>query len=559
MTSPEFTILLKAFHSASEDQRNRQLDRFAQSMGEQKFCQLAANHLVELSRPEKAIPESLVSFAPMVRDGIIFFLSKLSYHRLRRAILSQARLQLDCQIGERLVDLALHFPTLHKIGQIVARNPGLDPNLKGWLIHLEQGDYSTDLSDLMEKLDSWLEEANLSDTITLWPDILAEASVAAVLPFTRQTSNHPDQIEGVFKALKPDIDVQLLEELLILDSLTGYFESNRERYGLQDMKVSNLFREVREDLRREIDLVAEQKNIAEAAEIYKNVHGVMIPGLFPFCTPTVTSMEFVDGIRVTDTGLSVNQRQALARLIFEAVICTPLFLTEESALFHGDPHAGNILATRGKFPDDYDIALIDWTLAGYLKRTQRSHMMEMMVGIMTEDVGKICEAIRLMIKETVSTPESIEKCVTRFIKKMDHREDPLKIVFRLMAQLTMEGFVFPSELMLFRKAFFTLEGVLDDISPGFSMAETMENYLGRLLLEEIPLRIVTAVLPISDNSLDYRTLLTNKNVQNLAFYQVMSVWNQAMTTGFSFIGIQTKMITDYFYCLSGSHLFKNQG
>ena len=115
-----------------------------------------------------------------------------------------------------------------------------------------------------------------------------------------------------------------------------------------------------------------------------------------------------------------------------------------------------------------------------------------------------------------------------------------------MAELTMDGFVFPAELMLFRKAFFTLEGVLDDISPGFSMAGTMEKYLGRLLLEEIPLRVVTSVLPIPDNSLDYRTLLTNKNVQDLSIYQVMSFWNQAMTTGFSFMGIQTKMIVEFF-------------
>lgn len=557
--SSDQTALLRAFQNASEEQLSRHLDMMVRSMGEQAFCQMAAGHLVVLARPERAIPDSLGRFGPMVRDGIAFFLSKISYPRLLKAILSQARLQADSETGERLLDLALHFPTLHKLGQIIARNPGLDPSLKGWLIHLEKGHYRTDTAELVQHLVQWLAGVDLTLRVSLAPHILAEASVAAVIHFTCQTTNSEGRSEGVFKVLKPNIEEHLWEELLILEDVAGFFENNRETYGLQDMMVVDLFNEVRDDLVREVDLAAEQKNMAEAAEIYCSVHGVRIPKLFSFCAPTITSMEFIDGIRITDAEMSQDQRKALARLTFEAIICLPLFSMKEKALFHGDPHAGNILAVPGKYSDDLAVALIDWTLAGHLTRSQRGQMVEMMVGIMTDDVRRIYEAIRLMIKGTgpKSTTGRIKECVTGFIASQDRQNDPLKMAFKLMAKVTMAGFVFPSELILFRKAFFTLEGVLADISPGFSMAETMENYLGRLLLAEIPLRIATGFLPIPDRSLYYRTLLSNQTLGDLSFYQTVSAWHKAMMKNSSLIGVQTKMMADFLSCLCGSHLFKN--
>lgn len=548
------TALLRAFQHASEEQLIGHLDKLALSMGEQAFCQLSAGHLVALVRPERAMPDSLVRFGSLVRDGIVFFLSRISYPRLRKAILSQAQLRADSEPGERLLDLALHFPTLHKLGQIIARNPGLDPRLKGWLIQLEKGQGRTAIAELKLNLFKCLAGVEIPHQVCLAADILAEASVAAVVPFTCQTKPLEGMSGGVFKVLKPNIEAHLLKELLILKDVAVFFEDNRETYGLQDMMVVDLFNEVRDDLVREINLAAEQKNMDEAAKIYGGVHGVRIPKLFSFCAPAITAMEFIDGIRITDIEISRDQQKALATLTFEAIICLPLFSMEETALFHGDPHAGNILAFPGKSSEDFDIALIDWTLAGHLTRNQRSHIMEMMVGIKTDDVKKICEVIHLMINATGPKPatERIKECITGFTTLKTHQSDPLIMAFKLMAELTMEGVVFPSELILFRKAFFTLEGVLGDISPGFSMAEAMENYLGRLLLAEIPLRVTIGFWPILDRSIYYRSLLSNQMLGDLTFHEAVSAWHQAMITNSSLIGIQTKMMADLMRFTLGS-------
>ena len=538
--------------NSTKEEQIQQVELMVATMGERPFCQMAAEHLVSLARPEKAMPESLVRFAPMVRDGIVFFLSQISYPRLRRAVLSQAKLKDDCEIGERLLDLALHFPTLHKLGQIIARNPGLDPGLKGWLIRLEKGHYRTDTAELVQVLTDWLSGVEPGFKIILEPHILAEASVAAVLRFTFQRKNRTKRSTGVFKVLKPRIEEHLQQELFLIEKVAIFLENHRQIYGLQDMMVVDLFNEIRDDLIREIDLAAEQKNLVEARKIYSTTQDVHIPELFSFCTPAITSMEFLDGIKVTDVETTAIERHNLARLVFEAIICMPLFSLKKAALFHGDPHAGNILILPGKTASKPHVALIDWTLAAHLKRAQRGYMVEMMVGIITEDVQRICETINLLLPQSPSPAKmmQIKGCVTAHIVSQDHPDDPLKNVFQLMAQLTMEGFVFPAEMILFRKTFFTLEGVLADISPGFSMAEALQNYLGQLLLAEVPLRVTAAFLPAPDDNSHYKTLLSNQDLGKLSFSQSLSALHKGMTMTNLIFESQIKMMSGYYSYLS---------
>ncbi|MGB3210211.1 MAG: AarF/UbiB family protein [Desulforhopalus sp.] len=551
------TNFLLAAQNLSVEQLGDQLDVMAEKIGKQAICQVGAEYLVSLTRPERVVHGNLGRFGPMVRDGIAFFLSQISYRRLRRAILSQKRITAENDPGIRLLDLALHFPTLHKLGQVIARTDGIEPRLKKWLITLEKGHYGTDRETLIQNLDTWLMTVNPASAICLSPHILAEGSVAAVFPFTCRVQGKDEQAKGVFKVLKPEIEAFLKEEMSILERVAVFFENNREIYGLKELKVVELFREVQDDLVREIDLTAEQKNLLEAAGLYRNVRGVHIPRLFSFCTTTVTAMEFLAGIRITDVEISPELREKLARRTFEAIICTPLFSTEEVALFHGDPHAGNILAVPEKDPDDFTVALIDWTLAGRLSRTLRGHVVEMMVGIISTDIKKICVSIRQMISDSDSKlhAKKMNECVAEFMVAEVHQDDPLKKAFLLMAEMAMLGYVFPADLILFRKTFFTLEGVLADISPGFNMAEALENYLGRLLFEELPLRVSTGFFPLSDSSINYRSLISNQSLGALSFYQAVSTWQNAMKTSFTFVETQAKVTSDIWSCLWGRDLY----
>jgi ubiquinone biosynthesis protein len=551
------TSLLAIFRDSTAEQLAGQLDSLAQLLGERDFRRQAAHHLVLFARPETAIPASLGRFAPLVRDGIEFFLSQISSIRLRKVLVSLSSLRDSEEPGERLLRLALRFPTLHKLGQVIARNPHLDPAVKKWLVGLEQGSYGTDPYGQVRFIRRQLEDFATEYDIDLQPHILAEASVATVLPFSYRRPGSDRQGKGVFKVLKPGIADDLGEELEILADTFQFLEENRERYGLQEMKLSGIFQEIRGDMAREVDLAAEQEHLAEAVLVYDKVAGVRIPQPAPFSTAAMTSMEYIDGQRIGDASLTRQQRRVLARLIFEAVLCVPLFAGEELALFHGDPHAGNILIVPGSDPKSFDVALLDWTLAGHLAKKQRALVMELLLGVMKNDSRALVDVIESLASATEEEKISREQLALRIKALLASKEylacDPLKKSFLLLETMTLEGVVFPSELILFRKSFFTLEGVLHDISAGFAMGEAMELYLGRLLLQELPQRCGTWMTAAADNSEEYRTLLSNRDLQDLSLHQAIALWQQAMRRNSSLFESQMRLLTDLFVYFSGSH------
>ncbi len=552
----EQTAFLQALRNSTGEPLGRQLDLLVQSMGEQVFCQKAASLLMSLARPEDAVPRNLARFVPLVRDGIELFLSRTSYPRLRRVILDQSTLKADSVPGERLLNLVLHFPTLHKLGQVIARNPQLDPELKKWLVRLEQGNYGTDPESQVHFIRTQLAGLHSRCPITLSPHIIAEASVATVLPCSWQNPGSSQINKGVFKVLKSQVDIHLGEELRILESVMANLEKNRKRYGLQEMKLASLFHEIRGDLAREIDLTAEQQNLDEAAKIYDRVAGVRIPELAPFCTPTMTSMEYIDGIKITDVQGAKDQQKELASRVFEAIICIPLFANEDLSLFHGDPHAGNILAVPGSTPDSFEVALLDWTLAGHLSKKQRTQVMELLLGIMKSDSWTLAEVIASMASasdmEEKKARGNLAETIENLLASEEYVDcDPLKKAFCLLEKMTMEGLVFPSELVLYRKSFFTLEGVLHDISPDFAMGESMERYLATLLLQELPVRCGMWMTPLVDKPEYYRSLLSNQSLLELSLHQSISIWQQTLQQGSTMLEAQVKLSTDLLTYITG--------
>ncbi len=525
---------LHFFTESSVDISPSQLDSFAESMGEKAFCRLAAEQLVAFAHPEEALPEGLRKFQLLVKEGIVFFLSRISYERLRDAIIAQTKLPLASPPGERLLHLALHFPTLHKLGQIIARNPGLDSKLKNWLIQLERGTVHENPSDIKNQIVDQLAGNRSASDFLMSSRILAEASVAAVVPFTWKKQGPPDKFSGVFKVLKKNISSHLTEELNLLSETMTFLEKDRARYGLREMMLADLITDVQNSMAKEVDLAAERENLVEAARIYQNNKGIFIPRLLSLQTPDLTSMEYLDGARITDTNLTVHQKKTLANLVFEAVICIPLFSPEDPVLFHGDPHAGNILALSTAAGPA--VALIDWTLADRLSKIQRGHIVEMMTWLSTGDHRRLGKAIDQLCGVALD-PANIEQMLASACQ----HDDPIKIAFHLLEEMTMEGIVMPPELVLFRKAFFTLEGVLNDLSPEFSMYEAMSDYLGRLILAELPERVGSGLFSGPDVALKYRSLLSNDALTNLGLHHALAVWEKAMSFQFAIFEAQTKL------------------
>ncbi len=540
MTTISDAILKQWAKDLSPEVLREKLKALAAGMGNEAFANRVAREIVELTQPHMAIPDIYAPYRLLVRDGIVFFLSRIHHQRLVDLVLDQAGMDPSAPTEERLLALAQRFPTLHKLGQIIARNPAIDPVVKHWLVRLEHGHYGTPRKRLLQRIHRQLKKSAGRSHLHIQPTLLAEASVGAVFPFLWAPSPAGEQIQGVFKILKPHIRRHLSEELAVLELTAAFFERNRARYPLRDFQFLEIFHSVRDMLVREIDLSAEQRHLLEAARFYSDMDAIRIPRLLPFGTDEMTAMGYLHGPRITDAHMTSEQRRYIAGILFEALVCRPLFSRDEPALFHGDPHAGNILAVRGAPGEPPRIALLDWSLAGRLEKPDRVRTVQLIQALYKRDLNGICNAVLALAAPgpqggPIPRPRLRNRVIEWIQSPSFVRAALMKKAFQLLETLSQEGVVFPAELMLFRKGIFTLEGVLNDLWPAFDMDAAVTRYLTTLITREVPARLGYFFFPLADRPENYPSLISNLELHSLMIHQSTAALKSGLRTWGDFL------------------------
>jgi len=456
------------------------------------------------------VPDCYAEFRPLVADGLTFFLQHLSPPRLGEVFQAQADLPMDAGLLRRLVVFLHACPALHKIGQVVARNRNLDPELRRHLQELESVEPRTPIEQWWPMLARELAPAADEYHIRPAPRALAEGSVAVVVPLTWADASirgdAPRQ-HGVAKLLKPNVRQRLDEDLAILARLAVYLEERWAAYGLPDLAYREILEEVADLLASEVQLRQEQAHLRRAAIQFAGQSDVQVPRVLPFCTDTMTAMERVYGCKLTDPGaVSAWRQPAMFRTTARALLTSVLFSRSESMLFHGDPHAGNLLATR-----DGRLAMLDWSLAGQLSADDRVQLAQILVGGWARNEGRVAAAVAGLACAGTGADGIRNKVAAALANVSWYKPPGPAWVLDLLDGLARSGIRFPPRLLLFRKAFLTIQGVLADVCPGFPL-ETMLMAEGLTQLAwEWPLRWWKAV-----EDRDYATHVSTADMVRMA-------------------------------------------
>lgn len=404
------------------------------------------------------VPERYAAYRPLVTDGLFFFLSHLAPPRIAAIVEEQLALPEDASVAERVVALLHHCPTLHKLGQVVARDQRLAPELRQRLQGLESLPPTTPLPEVLAIIQAELGENAYVDVAS---EALAEASVAVIVPFEWHDQDSATPQEGVFKVLKPGIEARLQEELEIWSGLGVFLEERCAYHGLPVLDYRETLDSVRKLLLQEIRLDREQAHLIEAARFYADSPRVLIPRLLPFSTARMTAMERVYGGKVTDAiDLPPGERDRLATILIEALLAKPFWNAAPIAVFHADPHAGNLFVT-----DDGRLAILDWSLTARLSKGQREAVVQIILGAMTLDQEWICQGVAVLGRIPPAAPV-LRTAVTDALAQVRRGAFPgfdwlLGLLDRLATTASMG---FSEDLVLFRKALLTLSGVVTDVS-----------------------------------------------------------------------------------------------
>jgi ubiquinone biosynthesis protein len=439
-----------------------------------------AKWTVRMVPVELLVPEAYAQWRPLVRDSMMFVVSRLSPSRLAPKVVEQMEARADTPPEVRLLRFIAKVPGLQKIGQVLARNRNLDARIRRALTELENGISDVSISEVRSIILREVGPQFATYAVELDPDILSEASVSAVVGFTWRNPETQRREEGVFKVLKPHIPDCYAEDMKILQQLAGFLARKYRGEGVRLSGVSETLTEIRLLLEREVDFPGEQATLSSALRAYRSIPGVRVPHLIqPLSTATVTALTRERGVKVTEAvGRPMKLRLRVAQRLTEALMAVPALTREKDMIFHADPHAGNLLYDKRRG----ELVILDWALTGRLTLQQRKCVFMLVLMAMLRDADGMISAIeRLRLRgpaEDRQQASVIRECVTSMLDGLPLSRIPGPMdAMRVLDEVALNGMRFPAGLLMFRKAWFTLEGILEDISKsGVRMDSVIARY-----------------------------------------------------------------------------------
>lgn len=277
---------------------------------------------------DEFIPPEYATYVPLVERVLGSFLGQIPHNAPVTDLPSYLR---QC-------------PTLHKLGQLLARDPRLGLELRQRLSSLE--------SCLpLSKIEDYEWPPDLVPSLAL-----AEGSVASVF-VCRWGST-----EVVAKRLKPGIEQQLTGELAIWRHMTRSVADWCQQDSLPSVDFESLVLSLSRLLQDELRPQQEQQQLQRAAQYFLNWPEIQVPQVYPQLLLDGVVMERLRGGPLLDHPDAKNHFALAIRVL----LSDPFFSEDELGVFHLDPHPGNLWVT-----DEGRLALLDWGSTLSLSKHQR--------------------------------------------------------------------------------------------------------------------------------------------------------------------------------------------
>jgi len=221
------------------------------------------------------------------------------------------------------------------------------------------------------------------------------------------------------KVLRPGVRSTVATDLVLMRQLfaaIGRVASADLGRGLRE-GLDNFEAQVREelDLRNEARAMAHQRDLL--AEL--GVTAVVVPEPYPELSGArVLTMEFLDGAPVHDTEALAELTDDPAELVRE-VVKAWFVMALRYGTFHGDVHAGNLLALRPTPERPATVAMIDWGIVGRLDPDAHAFFRRLIAGALgdADALDAIADEFYqrggALLTERVGIPEDVAKAIIK--------------------------------------------------------------------------------------------------------------------------------------------------
>lgn len=355
------------------------------------------------------------------------------------------------------------------------------------------------LSRLDEDQQNWAQKLHLDRLYGAWPPI-PFGEVEAILDAEIPDWNHEFVVEPyplgvasmaqvhaardeagrewVIKVIKPDARRRLDETLRALRQILAL--TRPLKLTVVGRRTMRELEELIQSLSREVELDLEKRNIDRMRQTLeqKKQKVLRLPLTHDaYCTANVLVIERFRGIPLVEVverrvELDEEQRKKLAKKILQELMIQVF----EIGIFHGDPHAGNLMLLA-----DGTVGLFDWGLTGELRDCDRQNISGILKALLLGDMEKL---IDVLIRMGEQDGRQLERDAVAYeIRKVgqllkNHQQAGTQPSLEELLEASLGGsqrlgIELPDGLLLMAKSLLTIEGLARGIDPEVSFARAV--------------------------------------------------------------------------------------
>jgi ubiquinone biosynthesis protein len=303
---------------------------------------------------------------------------------------------------------------------------------------------------------------------------LATASMAQ----THVAVTH-DGTRVVVKVQRPGIEDMMRGDLDLLFLSAQILESSIDE--MQLVAVTDIVQEFERGLLEELDFGVELQNLVAMKANLDEARPIVVPRPFPeLSAKTVLTMELFEGKALRH----LEPNSPRAKRAVEEILVSGARQVLIDRLFHGDPHAGNIL-----IGEDDTICMIDLGMVGRLTVRQRDDIVTLAMAAIVGDAGTIARTLVRM-----GTPT--ERVSLEELKREVERIRSEYLLVGSLSEVDSAGFAeefaqaagrfrikLAPEYAILVKAVATLEGIVRSLHPQVDLVGILKPTLTQLIAE----------------------------------------------------------------------------
>ncbi len=279
-----------------------------------------------------------------------------------------------------------------------------------------------------------------------------------------------------------------IEEVIAADIRTLRFVIRILQRLYPHINLEVIYSEFSRIVFEELDYIQEAKNAEAFARNFAANQQIKIPIVYwPFTTKKVLSLEYLEGIKISDFDRIVEQdidRKQVARVLAEAY--AQMFF--QDGLFHGDPHPGNIFVCPGP-----EVILVDFGMVDRISAPGRESLRSAFIAVVDRDaLGFVRALVDLgfipLTRDILPLVQFVDRLIQKYrdispseFKAMDIEEIGNDIMQALRLNPSLQ---IPNEFILFGRVVGMLNGLASTLDPDTNIIEIAAPYARRFIRME---------------------------------------------------------------------------